>query len=93
MPCEQGEEAFVQGEILGSKIVFGRSRSLEVLISDGQRDLRLRFFHFNKAQQRNLEAGKHVRAFGNVVLSAGIWPWPILNTRYSMDRRRRQNPS
>ena len=61
-----GEEAFVQGEILGSKIVFGRSRSLEVLISDGQRDLRLRFFHFNKAQQRNLEAGKHVRAFGNV---------------------------
>ena len=61
-----GEEAFVQGEILGSKIAFGRTRSLEVLISDGQRDLRLRFFHFNKAQQRSLEAGKYVRAFGNV---------------------------
>ena len=61
-----GEEAFVEGEILGSKIAFGRSRSLEVLISDGQRDLRLRFFHFNKAQQRSLAAGKFVRAFGNV---------------------------
>ena len=61
-----GEEAFVQGEILGSKIAFGRTRSLEVLISDGQCDLRLRFFHFNKAQQRSLEAGKYVRAFGNV---------------------------
>ena len=61
-----GEEAFVEGEILGSKITFGRSRGLEVLISDGQHNLRLRFFHFNKAQQRNLEAGKYVRAFGNV---------------------------
>ena len=61
-----GEEAFVEGEILGSKITFGRSRGLEVLISDGRHDLRLRFFHFNKAQQRNLEAGKYVRAFGNV---------------------------
>ena len=61
-----GEEAFVEGEILGSKITFGRSRGLEVLISDGLHDLSLRFFHFNKAQQRNLEAGKYVRAFGNV---------------------------
>ena len=83
----------MEGEILGSKIAFGRSRSLEVLISDGQRDLRLRFFHFNKAQQRNLAAGKFVRALAMWPLSADIWPWPILNTRYSTRGRRRQNPS
>ena len=39
-----GDDAFVEGEILGSKITFGRSRGLEVLIGDGQRELRLRFF-------------------------------------------------
>ena len=61
-----GDDAFVEGEILGSKITFGRSRGLEVLIGDGQRELRLRFFHFNKAQQRSLADGKHIRAFGGV---------------------------
>lgn len=61
-----GNEAFVEGEIFGSKIVFGRSRSLEVLISDGQRDLRLRFFHFNKSQQKTFESGKYIRVFGSV---------------------------
>ena len=61
-----GDEAFIEGVILGSKITFGRSRGLEVLIGDGQRELRLRFFHFNKAQQRAFEDGKHIRAFGSV---------------------------
>ena len=61
-----GDEYLVEGEIMGSKIALGRSRSLEVLISDGSRDLRLRFFHFNKSQQRILAAGRTVRAFGTV---------------------------
>lgn len=61
---QAGAEYFVQGEILGNKIAFGRSRSLEVLIHDGERDLRLRFFHFNKSQQKSLEAGKFIRAYG-----------------------------
>ena len=41
-----GEEAFVEGEILGSKITFGRSRGLEVLISDGRHDLQPAIFPF-----------------------------------------------
>jgi ATP-dependent DNA helicase RecG len=61
-----GDDALVDGQVMGSKVTFGRSRGLEVLINDGQRDLRLRFFHFNKAQQRAFEAGRYVRAFGSV---------------------------
>ena len=88
-----GEEAFVEGEILGSKIAFGRSRSLEVLISDGQCDLRLRFFHFNKAQQRSLAAGKFIRAFGNVAFIGRHLA--IAHPEYQIfdGGRRRQNPS
>ena len=59
-----GDDCLVDGEVIGSKVTFGRSRGLEVIINDGQRDLRLRFFHFNKSQQRAFEAGKYVRAFG-----------------------------
>ena len=36
-----------------------------MLIGDGQQEPRLRFFHFNKAQQR-VRDGKHIRAFGSV---------------------------
>ena len=75
-----GEEAFVQGEILGSKIAFGRTRSLEVLISDGQRDLRLRFFHFNKASSAIWKPENTYGPLATWPLSDGIWPWPILNT-------------
>ena len=61
-----GDDCLVDGEIVGSKVTFGRSRGLEVVIHDGHRDLRLRFFHFNKSQQRAFEAGKYVRAFGSI---------------------------
>ena len=88
-----GEEAFVEGEIIGSKIAFGRSRSLEVLISDGHRDLRLRFFHFNKAQQRNLRPANTSARLAAWPLLVGIWPWLILNIRYSTKRRNHPNLS
>jgi ATP-dependent DNA helicase RecG len=61
-----GDDCLVDGEVIGSKVTFGRGRGLEVVINDGQRDLRLRFFHFNKSQQRAFAAGKYVRAFGTV---------------------------
>ncbi len=59
------EEYLVSGAIAGSKVVFGKSRSLEVLVTDADSELRLRFFHFSKFQQRALENANYIQAFGS----------------------------
>ncbi len=59
-----GQEALVQGEIELAQIRFGRRRSLVCRVSDGTGALVLRFFHFSKAQQVNLERGATLRCWG-----------------------------
>ena len=51
-----GEDALVQGSIELAQVQFGKRRSLLCRISDGTGSLTLRFFHFSKAQQNNLES-------------------------------------
>lgn len=59
-----GIEAVVEGEIMGSAVVFGRRRSLLVKIQDGSGITSLRFFHFSAAQKNNLKIGARIRCFG-----------------------------
>lgn len=59
-------EALVEGTIRGCDITFGRRRSLLCLIQDGTGLLALRFYHFSRAQQQQLAAGKTIRAWGEV---------------------------
>ncbi len=59
-----GIEAVLEGEILGSAVVFGRRRSLLVKIQDGSGITSLRFFHFSAAQKNNLKEGSRIRCFG-----------------------------
>jgi ATP-dependent DNA helicase RecG len=59
-----GQEALVQGQIDLAQIRFGRRRSLLCRIGDGSGSLVLRFFHFNRAQQANLERGATLRCWG-----------------------------
>ena len=59
-------EALVEGTIRGCDVVFGRRRSLLCLIQDGSGVLALRFYHFSKAQQQQLLAGRPLRAWGEV---------------------------
>ncbi len=61
-----GQQALVEGVIDHCEIkVGGRGRrSLLCYLSDNTGAIILRFFHFNKAQQNNLSAGKVLRCFG-----------------------------
>ncbi|SFJ74521.1 ATP-dependent DNA helicase RecG [Methylophaga sulfidovorans] len=60
------QEVLVEGTIQLSQVKFGRRRSLLCHISDGTGSLVLRFFHFSKAQQLQLEKGRKIRCFGEV---------------------------
>jgi ATP-dependent DNA helicase RecG len=61
---QHGMEAVIEGEILGSAIVFGRRRSLLVKVQDGTGITSLRFYHFSASQKNNLQDGARIRCFG-----------------------------
>jgi len=59
-------ECLVRGEVVSSRINYGRRRSWLVTIHDGSGYLGLRFFHFSSHQQQSLQTGMHVQAFGEI---------------------------
>jgi ATP-dependent DNA helicase RecG len=59
-----GADVVIEGQILGSAIVFGRRRSLLVKIQDNSGIANLRFYHFSAAQKNNLAEGRRIRCFG-----------------------------
>ena len=61
-----GLDAVIEGEIRIASIAMGRRRSLMVKLQDGTGTLTLRFFHFSRAQQQQLQAGMTLRCFGTV---------------------------
>jgi len=60
------QECLVTGRVVESRIVYGRRRSWLVAIHDGTGRLTLRFFHFNRNQERGVDVGHHLRCFGQV---------------------------
>jgi len=61
-----GDEVLIAGRIISTRVIFGRQRSLEVLVRDSTGELRLRFFHFSKYQHASLERSEYIQAFGDV---------------------------
>lgn len=61
-----GETIQIEGEIVSSKIVFGKRRSLQVGLKDDGGLIYLRFYFFSTAQQKTLQPGTRVRCFGEV---------------------------
>ncbi len=61
-----GQEALIQGKIELSQVKFSGRRSLLCRLSDGTGALILRFFHFTRAQQRQLVPGTLLRCWGQV---------------------------
>lgn len=61
-----GQQVVIEGEVLEVKVAFGRRRSLLAYLKDGTGVIALRFFHFSKAQQKNLEHAGAIRCFGEV---------------------------
>jgi len=68
---QSGDQALVEAEILLTSVVFRGRRTLVSKVSDGTGILTLRFFNFSASQQKNLEAGKIIRCFGEVRLTQG----------------------
>jgi ATP-dependent DNA helicase RecG len=75
-----GGSCLVEGEVLESRVAFGRRRSLIVVMGDDRGFLTLRFFHFNAAQQAGLRPGVLVRAFGEP--RRGPQGWEMVHPEY-----------
>jgi ATP-dependent DNA helicase RecG len=61
-----GAEALVIGQVVDSRIIFGRRRSWLVTLGDDSGFLQLRFFHFNERQRNSAPVGTYLRCFGEV---------------------------
>jgi ATP-dependent DNA helicase RecG len=77
-----GQDVMLEGEILDSRIEFGRRRSLVCRISDASGMLTLRFFHFSAAQKTMLSAGKRLRCFGEI--RAGKTGYELYHPEYQL---------
>ncbi len=63
---QPGETVQVQGVITHSEIAFRPRRTLVCRLEDGGGELYLRFLNFYPSQQKQLAAGKQIRAVGEV---------------------------
>src|SRR5690349_3499345 len=61
-----GEPVLVEGRVVKCDIQFRPRRQLACYIEDGSGVLTLRFINFYPSQQKQLESGVHVRAFGEI---------------------------
>lgn len=61
-----GMQITVEGAIELTEVVYRKKRQLLCRLHDGTGFLTLRFFHFNKMQQKNLERGVRLRCFGEI---------------------------
>lgn len=66
-----GDEVLIQGQVVDSKVTYGRRRSWAVTVDDAHGFLNLRFFHFSKQQQGALQIGMYVQAFGTARFGGG----------------------
>ena len=63
---KSADEALISGRIISTRVIFGKQRSLEVVVRDSSGELKLRFFHFSKYQHAALERSGYIQAFGSV---------------------------
>ena len=61
-----GVEALIVGQVLDSRITYGRRRGWLVTLGDERGFVNLRFFHFNERQRAALANGMYARCFGEV---------------------------
>ncbi len=61
-----GQSVVLEGEVINVQVTFGRRRSLLAHLKDPSGVIGLRFYHFSRAQQANLEQAGHIRCYGEV---------------------------
>lgn len=63
-----GMQGLFEVEVIGSRVVYGKRRSLEVKVKDTSATVTLRFYHFSAAQARQLQKGSLLRCYGEARL-------------------------
>jgi len=80
-----GESVQVEAEVVDSKVEYRGRRTLVVKLSDGERDLWVRFLHFYPSQVKQFSEGKRVRLFGEV--RPGFFGDEMVHPRYRIVAR------
>ena len=78
--ARSGEPVLVEAEVVESKVEYRGRRTLVVKLSDGERELWVRFMHFYPSQQKQFKEGKRVRLFGEV--RPGMFGDEMVHPRY-----------
>jgi ATP-dependent DNA helicase RecG len=63
---QPGVEALIVGQVLETRITYGRRRGWLVTLGDDRGFINLRFFHFNERQRGSVANGLYMRCFGEV---------------------------
>ena len=61
-----GDTCVLEGQVVACDVAWGRRRSLLAYLQDNTGRIGLRFYHFSKAQQSNLNTAGRIRCFGEV---------------------------
>jgi ATP-dependent DNA helicase RecG len=77
-----GDQVQLEGELVASRVVFGKRRSLQCTLKDATGFINLRFFYFTAAQQNALKPGVKMRCFGEV--RRGSAGYEIYHPEYSL---------
>ncbi|KCB43014.1 ATP-dependent DNA helicase RecG [Bordetella hinzii] len=76
-----GDSAQVEGEILRSEVLYRPRRQLTAVIADDSGELQLRWLNFYPSQQKQLTAGRRLRARGEV--RGGLFGREMVHPRMS----------
>ena len=77
-----GEPVLVEAEVIESKVEYRGRRTLVVKLTDGERELWVRFLHFYPSQVKQFAPGKRARFFGDV--RPGFFGDEMVHPRYRM---------
>jgi ATP-dependent DNA helicase RecG len=78
--ARSGEPVLVEADVVESKVEYRGRRTLVVKLTDGERELWVRFMHFYPSQQKQFKEGKRVRLFGEV--RPGMFGDEMVHPRY-----------
>jgi len=77
-----GDQVQLEGELVASRVVFGKRRSLQCTLKDATGFINLRFFYFSNSQQSALKPGVKLRCYGEV--RRGSAGYEIYHPEYSL---------
>jgi ATP-dependent DNA helicase RecG len=78
--CRPGAPSLVEAEVVATEVKFRPRRQLVVQLTDGERELWVRFMNFYPSQQKQLAPGRRLRLYGEV--RTGFFGAEMVHPRY-----------